>query len=269
MATISGVDFNTKIKSLIGKIQIGGKTVNIKLNSKAQATPFVKEICEEQIKSYLADKVFFTRVDIAEEVAKIINPPRKYEKIIQKLRGLLDEKDIGALFYAARICQKENKSESEGEIEIRRMAEAYGNRGRTIYNWLRSEDVFPIDILPIIESKQNFPDKESFNAIFRRQWEELIKFHPWRLFVKRGLPKEYQRNEEDLREEILKRFIFWEMREVFIYSRKSRNKIAKKVARYCLAYLGEHPRIAKKSYKIGNDPALRIKIYKKKIVKNQ
>lgn len=262
MAILSALEM--KIDSLIKKMHFGKETTNnikigsIKLNSKTNVSPFlkdVKEIAEEQLNSYFNDDVFFTRIDIAEEVAKVINPPRKYKKIIDKLNGLVEQKDIGALLYASRICEGEDKGEIKDDIQIRKLVEAYKNRGSTLYNWLRSEDVFPLDIIPLIESKDQFPDVESFHSVFKMQWENLIKFHPWRIFVS------IKYSDEELREEILRRVVFWKMHEVFLYSRRTRNKFASIVSKDCLNYIDRSYKIDSKQYKIGDAPALRLKIY--------
>lgn len=265
-ATANAVNFDIKAKidsflKLNPHISNNTNINNLWMNvtDSAKILPFVQEISEQQKKAYLGDKAYFTREDLVEEVMRIIYPSEEYKKIINALDGFIPQKDISALLISARICKMEDDLIKFNELkEKHKLTEAYSTRGLTLYNWLRSGDVFPLDILPFIEAKINFSDNVLFNQLFNTFWESMINLHPHRIFVNMNM------NKDDLIREILTRAIFKESKKIIVYSRCSRNHISQKVEKDLkTSYtLGKKIRWKnkKKKYKIGNNPAIKLEL---------
>ncbi len=228
---------------------------SIKLNPKSKILPFVKKISRLLSQSFLQDEAYFCRSDMIEDVSKIIFPPRDYDNLIRKVKGILDKKDIGALLFAAKICEEENKGKGENKLEKIKLKSAFNQRGITLYNWLRSGDVFPEDILPLLSSKKSFNNEQAFLTFFRNYFEDLLSFHPNRIFVSLNMTK------EELKTEINRRACFYDSKNIIIYSRSGRNKISEDLLKgIIILFLGIKFKIKKKIYPLGNSSAIKFEL---------
>jgi len=231
------------------------KIYSIRTNPKAYVIPFVKEISDLVKEKFLKDEAYFCRSDLVEDVSKIIYPPRNYDNIIKKLKDIIDKKDIAALLFASKICEQENKGSGEDREERRRLKEAFNQRGFTLYNWLRSDDVFPEEILPLLGSKDSFPSLEAFKLFFLNYFEDLIQFHPNRIFVATNMNPNYLTNE------INQRVCFYPSRRLFVYSRSGRNQIAEKVInKKDIWFSNIQFKVKRKVYKLGASLAIKFEL---------
>src|SRR3989344_6664163 len=102
MAIFSGVDINIKLKKIADKLISFGEKSEVKnyenfsivLNPNSKVVPYVKEISDLQKEKFMAGESYFSRVDLVEEVAKIIYPSKDYARIINKLKWILKDEDI-------------------------------------------------------------------------------------------------------------------------------------------------------------------------------
>ena len=133
----------------------------------------------------------------------------------------------------------------------------FTKRGRTIYNWLRSGDVFTQDIYPVISMKggMDVSDEIFKKEIFPIFWNEMISKHLWRVFAKKRASK------DDLVSEIIERIYFHKREHVYIYSRDNVNRLANMAISDCSKCGGSpNRRVSIKKYNIGKHPALRFKL---------
>jgi hypothetical protein len=263
-ANLVNFDIKTKIESFLKLNTTISKNTNIEnlwmsLPNAGKFIPYTENLSEQEKKLWGKDEAYFLREDLVEPTMRILYPEGKYKKIIDALKSFIPQKDTASLLFAADICLKENKkSEFDGELARRKLSEANPRRGSILYNWLRSEEVIPFDLLPFIELKDNFQDKTLFNSLFTGIWEQFLTCHPLRIFVS------VEMNEEKLLDEILKRAIFKKSKKIIIYSRGLRNKIVNNLLKNLkVSYsLGNKIKwkVQKKNYNIGLNDAMRVEI---------
>lgn len=262
MNDISGIKGEVNLSPKLA-FSFGGKSAkteykNCNFSSANRVSPYLSANAVDLVKEYLCEQKFFSRDDNYEDVLNMIFPPKNYERIIDKISPYISEKDKGHLLAAASLCVKENKG-MDTEEDIKKLIEAkhFTKRARTIYNWLRSEDVFPQDIYPIIATRggMNISAEDFRDKIFPKFWDEMISKHLWRIFVPRGSTR------ESLIAEITERIYLHKRESVYVYSRDNVNKLSKSVVYECKGYDGPHHlNVSVKKYDIGNHPALRFKI---------
>jgi len=186
----------------------------------AKASAKVAENVEKA--SIFGDKITtnYNGCRLVDSNGKLMNPKKWMSDISKELvLEYLEDQDKAYLLASISICIKEN----EGLDTSGNSFKLCNNRARTIYNWIRSEDVFPQDILPIISQRRKIAISDTgFKKQFKENWEEMIRKHHWRIFV--GLDHSY----EDLCADIIERIHLYDRPSVYIYSRDGRNKIAKK-----------------------------------------
>lgn len=262
--SVSAVNINAQIDAFLKLNTTFTKNTNIgnlwiNLPNSAKVIPFTNNLSEQENSMWSNDQAYFIRENLIEPTMRILYPEGEYKKIIETLRPFIPQRDTASLLFAADMCSMENKKIPFDEIFARKkLSEANKNRGLTLYNWLRSEEVIPFDILPFIESKGNYPDKDLFQTFFSCCWEELIQSHPSRIFVSFGM------DVKDIRDEIIKRAIFKQSKKIIVYSRGLRNKIVTNLLKnFKISYSFSNKirwKFEKKKYSIGFTPAIRVEI---------
>lgn len=270
-ANLLKVDVKAEIESFFKLNPTFSRNTNIRnlwinLPNSVKLLPYSEQLSKKENKLWKEDKAHFLKEDLIEPVMRILYPEGEYKKIIDKLRQFIPLRDTASLLSAADICSKENKKiKFDDSLARKRLSEANKKRGLILYNWLRSEEVIPFDILPFIESKDNFPDKSSFNTIFSCFWEQFIECHPFRIFVSVTM------NKDDIMNEILTRAIFKESKKIIVYSRCSRNKVVGSLLKNLkISYsLGNKIKwnFKETKYKIGLNPAMKVEIIPDFIIK--
>lgn len=222
-----GTDFSVvKLKAELQKIlgsvvdkrnsknlKIVFKKCNFVLNESATVYPYHEAMIKEANKSFEHEDFYFTRADLVKQIGELANPSLVHEKIMKALKGYVPDSDLGAILSATQVCKMEDDGTTENKRKDarRRHIQAFKERGKTIYNWLRSGEVFEKDILPVLPLYERMDGgKQLFQTTV---WESFLKLHPFRFFVPRGVLK------EDLQDEILKRLLIYQQKEVKIYTR--------------------------------------------------
>lgn len=257
-------NFNTRADSLV---KLGGVTNHFNSQnpiSQNAVRPYIGDLSTEILAEFIGDKDFLSREDMIESVIRGLFPPKGYKKVIQIMKGYLNPEDLSYLVSSSMICSKEDDGlDSEKDLENIRHTKQ-GSRALTIYNWLRSGETFQQDFLPcisarerVISEKLNGNERE-FIKYFKREWEAMIIRHPKRIFVKRDMTV------EDLSQEILNRvFTQTGKSSVYVYSRRTRNWIAKKAIGECMFHLRKLGlRVKPLEYNIGKFPAMRFKVFR-------
>ncbi len=264
-------------KNDIGQIIIvtGNENViiNQPINEKTQAVPFTESLKEIEKEGYDAGEYFFSRRDNIPFIAETRITPEEYDKIIEEVKPYIPSRDVGALRYAALICNLEDEGRQEKELEkIRCLLYHYysregtesfkdyvgSHRGATIYNWLRCGAIFLEDVIPHVKLCMNLTkgDMKLFNEIFLPFWESLIEFHPTRIFVSRTMQA------DELYTEMYERLIYREKTDIQIYTRTPRlSALARKTIK---RFIKDHPqyKFSEVPYTIGTTQAKNFNVAK-------
>ena len=207
------------------------------------------------------DQKVFTRSDISETQLALLNTDCEHERIIKKLKPILQaaghSKDMGALLSASAIIENEDKKEDYKLCKLlhQRFNTCYGKRGAMIYNLFRS-DILRIEVLGHLNNLSNIYDKDKKVVAmhFLIYWDSILDIgYPTACFVK----------EEDRKTNINKE-IRWRFKKgakrIYIYSRtKHRNT---NILKWCkeIAADGGYSCKAFKPYQLGFTPAIKIRV---------
>lgn len=261
-----------------GNVNITGKDakvliVNIQINDKTQVLPFLEELKKVEYEGFNNGEYVFSRADNVPYIAETRITPRDYERIIQEISPYIPSKDLGAIRYAALVCKQEDELLSEKQLQKLRsvLVDYYApregdeskekssrSRGYIIYNWVRCGEVFTEDVIPHINLCLGLTKEKGvvFDKIFLPYWIGLLEFHPKRIFVSRTMYK------EELYDELYKRLVYKGEPEVFVYSRKNKNKLANRAVK---RFIKDHNEFvyAPKKYTLGETKAMTLIITKK------
>ena len=205
---------------------------------------------------FLKDEAYFCRSDLLGDISQIMYPPKNYDNIIKKLKDIIDKNDVAALLFASKICEQENKGFREDKKEKRKLKDTFHRRGLTLYNWLRSGEVFPEEFLPLLGCKNEFSSNEEFKSFFKEKFETFLDFHPKRIFVSTDIKPKDLINEIDLRA------CFYSSNDkLIIYSRSGTNQIAEKVINKKKIWFSNVCfNVKKERYKLGASFAIKFEL---------
>ncbi len=226
VSDFSLAQFKTKVGSIIGSIvdkkgsnnqKLIFKNCTFVLNPYAKVYPYQKELIELEKEKFLIENYYFTREDLIEDIAELAYPPKGFEEIMQRLKHFIPEKDLGTLLYASKVCKNENDGKTITDDPKR---STFCSREKTLYNWIRSGEVFEKDIFPMLNALEK---EEMGGQLFLNWWNNFIEFHPFRIFVSINMET------ADLKEEVLKRILLYKQKKVYVHARGSRIKFSDKV----------------------------------------
>jgi len=122
------------------------------------------ELLQEEI---ITTKLFFTK-----------------SQIMKKYKHFLLEKDLSAVLLAYGICTLEDNNQKEVSSQAKEhLIKLYKERGRTIYNFVRSK-LFETEILNKLNRvKREKADKLGMAKDFSEYFESIIAFHPTNIYV--------------------------------------------------------------------------------------
>lgn len=228
VADFSLAQFKTKVGSVLGSIvdkkgssnqKLIFKNCTFVLNPYAKVYPYQRELIDLEKEKFLEENYYFTREDLVEDIAELAYPAKEYEEILQRLKPFISEKDMGILLYASKVCKQENAKQ---RIKEDTKHISFCLREKTLYNWIRSGEVFEKDIFPMLNALEK---EETGKQLFLNWWNNLIDFHPFRIFVSINM------EDTDLKEEILKRILLYDQNKIYVHTRGARIKLCEKVIR--------------------------------------
>lgn len=260
------VQFKARVEKLFGSIVDKRNSKNLKvtfkkctfvLNEKASVYPYHKAMIEQAQEVFENEDFYFTRADLVNKIGALANPSSSHEKVMEQLRPYISVNDLGAILSASQVCNMEDKG--VGEIKQReahnKHIQAYKEKGRIIYNWLRSGEVFEKDILPVLSFYEKM---DGGQLLFQTTiWDAFLKFHPFRFFVPGLILK------EDLQDEILKRLFIYQQKEIKIYARGKKVDFTQKILEELKEELKNCEIKKSKLYVLGKTSARKFTISKK------
>jgi len=198
----------------------------------------------------------FVNVELLQQTASTAALFYSKGQLIRTYKGFLKEKELSAMLISYNRCRLEdNKRDSESSQLKTSMYKAYPLIGSTIYNYVRS-GLFETEIkrrLQEIKRRKKSP-LDNYKQ-FREYFEDLLKIHPNRIYVKMvwGI--------DDVLYEMEKRLNLFRKdpsieKSIMLHSRSSRNEIAERVSK--LDIVQESFTVTIESYKFGKELARTI-----------
>lgn len=217
-----------KINIKMEKVSLGGREINtekyteqngdISFTTRPELAQ-AKEVPVKEIDNELFDNSDgFVNADLLQE--ETITTKQFFSKgdIIRMYNHILPEKDLSAVLDAYRVCFKEDNNQKDAIQAKDNLVRIYKDRGRTIYNFVRSK-LFETEIRQKLEDlKKDKKDPLLVVVGFSEYFNSLIEFHPTNIYVAAGWA------EDDILSEVSKRYqIIKEGKsgEIHIYSRSS------------------------------------------------
>jgi len=263
------------IKAFLKQLKIFDK-VNINIiiahrslvlnKSNFNVLPF-DETTEKLAKDLFSHEFGFGRVDLAEQQSELAYLSMTHEQLVKALKPYLLSSDLGALVAACAIVRLEDKSgymSKRRSLQLREnLTTAHGNRGRKIYNMLRSRvykgaSIFHSIVIPFLEdAKKAYPrDQWKVRGIFSAFFDDLLRYYPRAIWV--DSPGKVRKRYLKVLGRISK-----EQAPISIYARKSR--CIREADRICELVIEARPelQIIKESYTLGPDVACMFTIVKR------
>ncbi|MBU0459650.1 MAG: hypothetical protein KJ771_02475 [Nanoarchaeota archaeon] len=261
MADFSLASIKTKVDKIRASIVDKKGSINKKniyknctfiQNEFVNVYPYIEELKDIEKEKFLKENFYFTREDLVEEIGDLAFPKQEYEEIMKKLKPFISEQDLGALLYASKSCkiEDEGKKGKKGKIFT---YNPFGEREKTLYNWLRSGEVFEKDLFPILNSLKKV---DQSTELFLSIWDNYIKSHPFRVFVSKNM------DEEELKDNILKRLILHGKKKIYVHSRGKTIFFSNKIINILIKEDLINFRLKKEDYTLGNSSARKFMIYK-------
>jgi len=170
------------------EISIGNKIVVIN-RTNFNTLQFDRET-QAHIDELLRRDFGFGRLDLAPLQSEIAYQALTHEEIIKTLKQFLSEPDLGALACAAAIVRMEDEKKDAARVLTVRLAQAYGSRGKKIYNMLRSRifegtNIFQSIVCPFLDLvKKTYPDDPwKVRGIFGGFFEDILKYYPHGVWI--------------------------------------------------------------------------------------
>ena len=216
----------------------------------------MKELSTLINEKYAKEKFYFTRNDLLPFIAESRVPTERYERTLSIIKPHLIKirpTEFGALRSAATICKLEDEGTSETELSAIRGKLSSCKICRwsnTFYNWLRCGEVFEQEIFPFMHFCIAVTDNsEEFSKLFLPFWYQRLAFHPTKVFVAKTM------DVTELKFNLSIRLVDNKESEVKVYSRQSRNQIAKKAIDQFQRVHPNQFKIEIKKYLLGNTDA--------------
>ena len=209
----------------------------------------------------------FGRADLAEQQSELAYVSLTHAQIIKTLKPYLTQADQGALVAAVTVVRLEDKrdpdSKQRSHTLLENLRNAYGSRGRKIYNMLRSKvyggaTIFHSIILPFLDDvKKRYPsDQWKVRGIFSAFFDDLLRYYPRAIWV--NSPGKVKKRSLGVLGRIQK-----EQMPITVYARTAR--CISTAEGICQVVLDARPelQIIKETYTLGPDAACMFTIAKK------
>lgn len=209
----------------------------------------------------------FGRADLAEQQSELAYVTLTHEQIIKALKPYLTTADQGALIAASAVIRLEDKhdvqSKERSHILLENLRNAYGNRGRKVYNMLRSKvyggaTIFHSIVLPFLDDvKKRYPnDLWKVRGIFSAFFDDLLRYYPRAIWI--NSPGKAKKRYLGVLGRIQK-----EQVPISIYARSA--GCIRTAEGICELVLGARPelQVIKEAYALGPDVACMFTIVKK------
>ena len=252
---ITGISYDKRGNIIINAKGNRGKDINVPLtfniNIVSDVIPYMQKLSKLEKEKYKKDNFHFTRSDLIPFIAESRLPNEKYEGVLTILKPHLIKNrpfDFGALRAAATICKLEDEGTNEIEVNKLRQKLLLGHKCKwdhVLYNWLRCGEIFEQEIIPHMNFCLTITDNtKDFEKLFFPFWEQRLSFHPTKIFVPMYMP------ENKLFFGLSTRLVDNKEKEIKVYSRSSRNKLANKVINNFIRKNNNFEKEVKK-YKLG------------------
>jgi len=256
---VTGYKYDKK-GNLIVNVKSKGKdspvNITFNINIGSSVIPYMNKLSKLIEEKYQKENFHYIRNDLIPFIAESRLGNSPYEYILSVIKPHLIKSrpaDFGALRAAATICKLEDEGTSELELNNIRGRLSLCQKckwSNTLYNWLRCGEVFEQEIFPYMNFCLTVTDKsEDFEKLFFPFWDQRLAFHPTKIFIS------IMMTADDLWFNLEIRLIENKEKEVKVYSRASRNKLAEGVIDNFLRKQNKQFISDVRSYSLGNTPA--------------
>lgn len=234
-------------------IKIKNYNVNVLYLDK-NSKKFIKPLFEE---------FGFVRGDLFLPFAETSTPTASHKYLIRAMKPYLSEEDLSTIITSASIVRLEDKDmDEEANKLLRNLSDKHGERGRRIYNMLRSNH-FEKLIVPFVENcESEIDDPMNIYDIVNEYFNRIIEYHPFGIWVNETT------SDKELVEGLEERVIKHKMPIVFVYGRGDNcvEKIKNTCDEFCKRYEEKHGKkleINYQDYKLRKVSACEVKIMRK------
>jgi len=195
---------------------------------------YVDTLIIEKAKELSDEKFGFGKENLIPIESEMATPKKPYDIIIHDLRKYMESKDIHALIHCYAIIQLEDQGVNKyARKGIQDLTKRFGERGRRIYNMVRSE-VFDEFIHPsILDIEELTNNKKEAHRIGSKLIESLIEYNPVSIWVNDTTEK------EELERGVTKRLVYQMMPFVKVFGRG--DDVVNLIQNTCQEFIDNYP----------------------------